>query len=135
MSERFENTGKVIKVYEDGKVDILVYQLSACASCHASCSMAGEKSEKVFTVYSNLDLKEGDYVKVSIDNINVKKSAIITYFFPTVILVVFALILQSLGTKDIFIAVGSILIITIYFLLVKFLMRNKKTYINIEKLD
>ncbi len=135
MSERFENVGKVLKVYGNGKVEIIVQQLSACASCHASCSMAGEKAEKVFTVYTDLDLKEGDAVKVSIDNINIRRSAVITYLIPTIILVVVALILQSLGTKDIYIAISSIAIIAFYFLLIKFLFGNKKSEIKIEKLE
>ncbi|MGB9731507.1 MULTISPECIES: SoxR reducing system RseC family protein [Calditerrivibrio] len=135
MSERFENIGKVIKVYGGGKVDILVQQLSACASCHASCSMAGEKAEKIFTVNTNLDLKEGDTVKVSIDNSNVKKSAVISYLIPTVILVFLATILQYLGIKDIFIAFSSLGILVLYFLILKFILKNKNVNIAVEKIN
>jgi len=135
MSERFENIGKVIKVYGGGKVDILVQQLSVCASCHASCSMAGEKAEKIFTVNTNLDLKEGDSVKVSIDNLSVKKSAIISYLIPTAILVLFATILQYLGVKDILIAFSSLGVLVLYFLILKFILKNKHINITVEKIN
>lgn len=135
MSERFENVGRVTKVHNDGRVDILVKQLSACASCKASCSMAGEKSEKIFTINTDIQIKEGDAVKVTIDNIDVKRSAFITYLIPTVLLVSFALILQYFGVKDIVIALSSIAILVIYFLVVRLLLKNKKTDIKIEKLE
>lgn len=134
MSGRSENTGKVIKVYGNGYVDILVHQPSECSSCNAHCSIAGDQSEKVFHLKSAIELKAGDHVKVIIDNVEIKRSAFVVYIVPIVLVVCAALIMEKLHIKDIKIGLTSIFIIALYFLGLNLFMRKKESKIKIEKI-
>ncbi|MCA1980177.1 MAG: SoxR reducing system RseC family protein [Calditerrivibrio sp.] len=135
MSDRFENVGEVVKLYSNGYVDLLVHQLSACSSCHASCSMAGDNSEKIFHLKADLTLNVGEKVRVIIDNTTVKRSAFLAYMLPVLLVVVIALILQSLNLSDISIAFSSLATLLIYFVVLKLYLRRSDSNIKIEKID
>ncbi|MEF3255686.1 MAG: SoxR reducing system RseC family protein [Deferribacterales bacterium] len=135
MSERFENIGKVVKVYKNGYVDILVQQLTACGSCHAQCSMAGGAKEKLFHIKTDLNLSENEPVKLVIENTNLRRSAILVYLIPILIVVAVAVLLDNIGVKDFYVALSSIIVIVCYFLILKIFGKRIDNNIIIEKIE
>ncbi|MCX8083603.1 MAG: SoxR reducing system RseC family protein [Calditerrivibrio sp.] len=135
MSNRFENVGKVLKVEEDGKVTIQVKQPKTCSHCSESCAFAGKDNERVFEIYTDLLLKDGDNINVTIDDSKLKKSAFIAYLLPILIVVIVSLIMQKMGLEDIYIAITSLFTIAIYFLVIKLILKNKKLDIIVKKME
>lgn len=135
MSDRFENIGEVVKVYDNGYMDLLVHQLSACSSCHESCRMAGEKSEKIFHIKTDLTLNVGEKVRVVIDNNTVKRSAFLAYMLPVLLVVFIALVLQDLNFRDMSIAFSSLATLVIYFVFLKLYLRRSDSNIKVEKIE
>lgn len=135
MSDRFENIGEVVKVYSNGYVDLLVHQLSACSSCHVSCSMAGENRGKIFHIKTDLSLNVGEKVRVVIDNNTVRRSAFLAYMLPVLLVVFISLVLQDLNFRDISIAFSSLATLVVYFVVLKLYLRRSDGNIKVEKME
>lgn len=132
MSEKITHKGKIIKKLAENKYVVEVSPLSACSSCSMSgscCSGGDELSGKQFTVSSQKHFNDGENVQISLSKKSLSKSIFVAYFIPIVLVVSVALTMDKIFAKDIFTAISSVLTILLYFIVLRFLLKNNK---NIE---
>ncbi len=96
-NNQITQTGTIIKI-DDKKAFIKVTVNSACKSCDAKCTFAGEKNDKIIEVPSH-GLNQNQRVSIKTNAKNVVKGSALIYLIPSIIIVIFAVLGAALGAK------------------------------------
>lgn len=123
--------GYVIEIVDDKIAKLKVQRHSACASC-GKCSSAHKNKEILINADNTIGAKLGDYVEISMKNINILKVTSIVYLCPLIGLFIGTLftylILQSMHSSfniDILSGISGFLCMGIIFLLIRY---NEKRF-------
>lgn len=121
-----EHEGKITHI-DDSKIVVEIVNKSLCASCHAKsmCSV-GDSKDKVIEIpyYNNGEFCEGEVVNVGLQRSMGFKAVYISYVIPVTILLLFLLTLSSFNHDELWIGLGSILAVCIYYLII-YMFRDK----------
>lgn len=133
--------GVVVKV-EGKKINVKIISMSACSSCHAkgTCT-AADMSEKYIDAYSDVKMREGDRVRVILEEKLGWVALLYGIVIPFIILVSVLFILSLLGKSESFSAVVAILSLVPYYIILhymsdriekKFRFKAERSAINIS---
>lgn len=116
----------IVKEINNNELLISILNQSACASCHAKgvCTSL-ENSEKIITVTKfDITLRPGDQVIVKMHKSIGFKAVFMGYGLPFIVLIVTLLFLKKIFNNEIIEAVGALISVVIYFLILKLFNRK-----------
>jgi sigma-E factor negative regulatory protein RseC len=124
-----QENGIVSKVTKSGNITVRLSRKTACENCRM-CLLPKNEMYVELKFKNTLNLKKGDYVKISMNDRAVVSSSIIVYFFPLLILAIVLLLTYKL---DLWIcltsSIGSLVISFIAIALVdKYVLRKKVNF-------
>ena len=110
---------------DNNLVIVSISSEAACSSCHAkgACNLAGSK-EKLIEVTGSYDLVPGDNVTVIMHRSTGFRAVLLGYVLPIILLIPALLILSSYGISELTAGLGSVAVVSIYYL-VLFIFRNR----------
>ncbi|NLN30316.1 MAG: SoxR reducing system RseC family protein [Bacteroidales bacterium] len=110
---------------DNNLVIVSISSEAACSSCHAkgACNLAGSK-EKLIEVRGSYDLMPGDNVTVIMNRSTGFRAVLLGYVLPFILLIPALLILSSYGISELTAGLGSVAVVSIYYL-VLFIFRNR----------
>lgn len=95
-----EETGTVEKILPNGQVLIAVERSTACGGCSMSGFCFSDESKTLkFQAKADFPVKEGQSVRLSIDENNFLKFSVITYLMPVALLIAGAVIGTALNAN------------------------------------
>lgn len=117
----------IVKESKDGVATIVIPTSSNCEECSAKlyCKPTADK-ERTVTVEDPFGLKAGDFVVVSVNGNKIFQTSFVLYGLPLIILI-FGLFLGMKffeNQTEIFSTLFSLLLLTTYFLVVKFIFKK-----------
>lgn len=91
QNTKLVQTGTVVKLEESTAV-VRISVSSACAKCHAKCTLAGEMADRYVTIpmLPQHRYQLGEQVDLEINSSYVVNASFLLYFIPTIILIIFA---------------------------------------------
>ena len=130
----YEHLAKVTKLFPDGKMLVEVAKVSACASCSlkGGCGASSDDSKNKYVIENTIDAKVGDELIIKIEQKDLYKSVFFAYILPIIVILIFATIIDYLFKKDIYTAVFSLVTVGVYFIILKILLKNKKSDIVVK---
>lgn len=123
--EKVQHEG-IVKSISEKTLEVLINSHSACSGCHAkgSCGM-GDAKQKIITVpLPEQEFRVGEQVTVYASLGNAFYSVLLAYIIPSVLIIAAIFFLEIAGKSELTAAVCSLLLLTLYFL-VLYLSRNK----------
>ncbi|MGE4319580.1 MAG: SoxR reducing system RseC family protein [Deferribacterales bacterium] len=135
MASVMSHNGMVTEVTKDSTAVVEVLRDHACTGCqeHGACTM--QSSGNIRVRFKNAhDLKKGDMVRIDIQKRDFFKSMMIVYILPLFLMLVCAVVSDSLGAHQAVTACVTLLSVFVYFLGLKFLHkgRDRQTYTKIS---
>lgn len=137
MSKKITHRGKVVKKINKNTYVVEVMPMSACGSCTmgGSCH-GGETFQKTFTVTSNQDIDIKSEVLISISKKSLIFSVLTAYILPIILMLIIAVAVDKIFSKDIITAVVSIFVLVVYFVILRFYLKNTgQLNISIDKIE
>lgn len=107
-------------------VEVSIQSHSACAGCHAksACGIADMKQKVITAKRPESEIRIGEQVVVYASTSNAAFSVIIAYVIPSVLILAAIFWLEKSGISELEAAVGSLVLLVIYFIVLYF-FRNK----------
>lgn len=107
-------------------IEVVIYSHSACSGCHAkgACGMADVKQKIIIAERPDFEIKAGERVTVYAAMNNAIYSVFLAYVMPSILIVSVIFLLIKTGTGELAAAIGSLVILTVYFWCL-YLFRNK----------
>ena len=130
----YEHLAKVTKLFPDGKMQVEVAKVSACAHCSlkGGCGVSSDESINKYIIENNIGAKVNDEIVIRIKQKTLYKSVFLAYILPIIVILIVATFIDYWFKKEIYTALFSLATVGIYFLVLKFAMSNKKSDIVVE---
>lgn len=137
MSKKITHRGKVVKKINKNTYVVEVMPMSACGSCTMGGSCHGRETfQKTFTVTSDQDIDIKSEVLISISKKSLIFSVLTAYILPIILMLIIAVAVDKIFSKDIITAVVSIFVLVIYFVILRFYLKNTgQLNISIDKIE
>ncbi|HOF21037.1 MAG TPA: SoxR reducing system RseC family protein [Bacteroidales bacterium] len=118
--DNIEHEGTVQRS-DSNLVIVSISSEAACSACHAkgACSLSGAK-EKLIEIPGRYDLVPGDNVTVVMHRSAGFRAVLFAYVLPFILLIPALLTLSSLGISEPAAALGSVAVVSIYYLVLFF---------------
>jgi positive regulator of sigma E activity len=137
MSKKITHRGKVVKKIDGNKYVVEVMPMSACSSCSmgGSCH-GGETSQKTFTITSDQDIDISSEVLISLSKKSLLFSVLTAYILPIILMLIIAVTVDKIFSKDIVTAIVSLVVLGIYFVILRIYLKSSgQLNITIEKTE
>jgi sigma-E factor negative regulatory protein RseC len=130
----YEHLAKVTKLLPDNKIEVEVNKISACSTCSlkGGCGVSSDSSKNTYIIDNTVNANVGDELIIKIKQKALYKSVFIAYVLPIIIILITATIIDYLFKKEIYTAVFSLVTAGIYFLILKFILKNKQSDITVK---
>ncbi|XOB66370.1 SoxR reducing system RseC family protein [Deferribacteres bacterium DY0037] len=129
--ELLKHKAVVLDVDEAGTATVEVARGSACAACgeKSSCTLTDDTNIKL-KFKNSANLKTGDVVEIGIEKNSFYKSLFAVYIVPLILMLVTAVISDSMTENQLLTAGATISVIIIYFLYLrlKYNGQDKQSY-------
>ncbi len=130
-----EEVGIIKKIFDDNMAIVIADRTSMCGNCPSKgmCHPFGGDENKIeITAYNRINAKQGDIVKVQIDEKIFLKASFIVYGIPILFLLIFSVLGKVFFKKDIFSFITGFLGMIMSFILIKFYENRNKRNIRPE---
>ncbi len=138
MNSSCEYTGKIVQIANE-KVTVCIEQHSACASCHTkgACSSADSSSKLIEANYHTKNFIIGETVKIIGKKHFGLKAVLYAFVIPVVLMIGTMILLQFYFTSELYIAMGALLIMLPYYMVLYFMNNILKTQLMfyVEKIN
>ena len=138
MGDLISHSGKVLEITSSGKVNVMILNKSACASCSSKsmCSVF-EMKEKIISVNKpEFDVNPGDEVNVVMEESIGYIAVFMSYILPFILIISVLIVSYVFTLNDIVTGISILLLLTAYFFII-YMFRNsfeKKAVFRIKRI-
>lgn len=119
-----------VKDISGSKISVQFKRQSMCGNCQGYQICNVDKSQTVILENNNLFLEKGDLIEVAIESRKTLLGIIFIFFIPTMLFLFSIWFLARLGPAISFFI--ALLVVILYYIVVKAILKNKTNYFNIK---
>ena len=130
----YEHIAKVTEILPDGKMIVEVNKVSACASCSlkSGCGVSSDDSKNKYTIENTVNAEVGNEILIRIEQKDLYKSIFLVYILPVFFILLTAVLIDYFFKKEIYTAIFSLAAVILYFIALKFILKNKESDIRVK---